>query len=100
MGRLTLIGQFLDDVVFTFIFGLFKYIVYLMLLTYCLFGLAKYRIKINFRIRMLIFGAIFLISAFISDVLLLYDYTHQTTRTIKIFSSDIFVVVMRHFINS
>ncbi len=99
-GRLTLVGQFLDDVIFTFLFGLFKYAIYALLIVICGLGFAKLRIHTNPKVLLIIGCSFIIITTFISNVLLIYDYVNKTDRTIKVFSPQIFVIVMRHFINS
>ena len=74
----------------------FKYAIYALLIVICGLGFAKLRIHTNPKVLLIIGCSFIIITTFISNVLLIYDYVNKTDRTIKVFSPQIFVIVMRH----
>lgn len=50
LGRITVVGQFLDDVIFNFLFGWFKYVVYLLFffVDICIFTGIRFKFKKRF----------------------------------------------------
>ena len=97
--HLTVIGQFLDDVFFSFVFGgIFKYLIYLFCYAYVVFLALGIKIKIKKRAFVLSFAFIFILCLILSDIFLIIDYkTNWNRDNIPIISGNIFVLVMKHF---
>ncbi|WP_375315527.1 DNA translocase FtsK [Spiroplasma endosymbiont of Tipula paludosa] len=74
LARLTVIGQFLDDVLFNFLFGWFKYIIYFVILvvSFAIFG--GIQIKIKKRVQVMIILLVLAICWFVNDIVLLISY--------------------------
>lgn len=71
VGRITVIGQFLDDLFFNFLFGWFKYIVYLFIFTIAFGIFFGVKIKVKKRVRWMALLLILLICWFVNDLVLL-----------------------------
>ncbi|AHF60707.1 hypothetical protein P344_01560 [Spiroplasma mirum ATCC 29335] len=96
VGRITLIGQFIDDVIFTFPFGWFKYIVYLLCLILGITIFIGVKIKLKRRVRHMILVFAILACWMVSNVLLIVQFAHHE---IKYFDQDNFVNIMSNYIN-
>lgn len=79
-GRITLIGQLIDDILFNYIFGWVKYLVYLILLAFdlCIFIQIKFKFKIRFKL-MLLAGFIIILCL---TSLILFTVMYQTNSNV------------------
>jgi hypothetical protein len=80
IGRITVVGQFIDDVIFTFTFGWFKYFVYLIFIgiNICIyFGI---RFKFKKRFLLMVFGTWCVLAWIITAVLFIVAYHLQLKR--------------------
>ncbi|WFQ91991.1 hypothetical protein [Mycoplasma feriruminatoris] len=79
MFRLTLIGQFFDDIFFSFLFGWFKYLVYFLLfiINFCLFK----KILIAFRVKQFIITSFFImfLASFLTLNFIVYQFINNQT---------------------
>jgi S-DNA-T family DNA segregation ATPase FtsK/SpoIIIE len=102
IGRITVVGQFIDDVIFTFTFGWFKYFVYLIFIgiNICIyFGI---RFKFKKRFLLMVFGTWCVLAWIITAVLFIVAY-HLDIKDLQIdnyFSSSIFVSSIKAYISN
>ncbi|WP_425377927.1 DNA translocase FtsK [Spiroplasma endosymbiont of Polydrusus pterygomalis] len=95
VGRITLIGQFIDDVLFTFAFGWFKYLMYLVCL---ILGIAIFigvRIRLKVRVICMVITFIILSCWLVSGVLLIYQYA---IGQMAYFHRGVFLNVMNNYL--
>ncbi len=72
IARLTVVGAFIDDIVFGFLFGIYKYFIYLFILLFSFSTLFGYKIKFFKRGKLLLFFALFLFPWIFSNVIFIY----------------------------
>ncbi|WP_425380271.1 DNA translocase FtsK [Spiroplasma endosymbiont of Stenodema calcarata] len=94
VGRITLIGQFLDDVLFTFAFGWFKYLLYLVCLVLGVTIFIGVRIKLKRRVFWMIITFIILSCWLVSSILLIYQYANGQ---IAFFNKTVFLKVINNY---
>ncbi|MBH8623063.1 DNA translocase FtsK [Spiroplasma sp. hyd1] len=95
VGRITLIGQFLDDVLFTFAFGWFKYLLYLVCLVLGVTIFIGVRIKLKSRVCWMIISFVILSCWLVSSVLLIYQYANGQ---IAFFNKTVFLDVINNYL--
>ncbi|MBW3058061.1 DNA translocase FtsK [Spiroplasma poulsonii] len=95
VGRITLIGQFLDDVLFTFAFGWFKYLLYLVCLVLGVTIFIGVRIKLKSRVCWIIISFVILSCWLVSSVLLIYQYANGQ---IAFFNKTVFLDVINNYL--
>ncbi|MDQ0567886.1 hypothetical protein [Mycoplasma yeatsii] len=79
-ARITIIGQLIDDLLFSYIFGWVKYLVYLILLVFdlCIFIQIKFKFKIRFKLMLLV-GFIIILCL---TSLILFTVMYQTNSSV------------------
>lgn len=95
VGRITLIGQFLDDVLFTFAFGWFKYLLYLLCLVLGVTIFIGVRIKLKSRVCWMVISFVILYCWLVSSVLLIYQYANSQ---ITFFNKNVFLDVINNYL--
>ncbi|WP_374696366.1 DNA translocase FtsK [Spiroplasma endosymbiont of Polydrusus formosus] len=95
VGRITLIGQFIDDVLFTFAFGWFKYLVYLVCLILGITIFIGVRIRLKNRVICMAITFIILSCWLVSGVLLIYQYA---IGQMAYFHRGVFLNVMNNYL--
>lgn len=91
LARITIVGQFLDDVLFTLPFGWFKYFLYLLffIINFAIYFGVKFKPKKRF-VAMIFITWIMLCWIISSIMLIVIHYTDAGERTVPIFSGTIF----------
>ncbi|WP_051636044.1 DNA translocase FtsK [Mesoplasma photuris] len=79
MGRITIVGQFFDDVIFNLIFGWFKYPMYIILLFVDIVIYAGVKFKLKKRLIAMIISTFVLLCWLISISLMIDIYHNQRT---------------------
>lgn len=77
VGRITVVGQFFDDTIFNFLFGWFKFPIYLLLFLIYLCIYSGIRFKFKFRFLMMIIISTLLLTWIISLVLITIIQVNQ-----------------------
>ncbi|WP_338954852.1 DNA translocase FtsK [Spiroplasma endosymbiont of Polydrusus cervinus] len=95
VGRITLIGQFIDDVLFTFAFGWFKYLMYLVCLILGITIFIGVRICLKARVICMVITFIILSCWLVSSVLLIYQYA---IGQMAYFHLGVFLNVMNNYL--
>ena len=93
-------GQFLDDVVFTFVFGFFKYLVYALMLLMAIILLVGIKVWMNKKFLAISLTLILVTCFMISSVLLIVDHYYVLEGTLPVISGNMFVIVLDHFIQA
>ncbi|WP_434341912.1 hypothetical protein V2P24_01200 [Mycoplasma putrefaciens] len=70
VARITVIGQFFDDLFFNYLFGWTKYLVYLVLFCWSVQLFFNFKYKFTFKFKLIVFISFILFAIFISLVLL------------------------------
>ncbi|WP_338970417.1 DNA translocase FtsK [Spiroplasma endosymbiont of Labia minor] len=78
VGRITIVGQFLDDVLFTLPFGWFKYIIYLAILVFVIAAYFGIRFKFKKRFLGMVISSSLILSTLISSILIIVAYYTKT----------------------
>ncbi|AGM24767.1 DNA translocase FtsK [Spiroplasma chrysopicola] len=97
VGRITLIGQFIDDVIFTFLFGWFKYLLYFCCLIVGLTIFLGVKIKIKRRVRWMTICFIILTCWLVSAILLIYQFSQNQ---MPFFDQQSFLNIIKAYIKN
>ncbi|MFX4056943.1 MAG: DNA translocase FtsK [Spiroplasma sp. hy2] len=95
IGRITLIGQFIDDVLFTFAFGWFKYLMYFVCLVLGLTIFIGVRIRLKSRVIWMVVTFIILSCWLVSSILLIYQYANEQ---MAYFDKTVFLDVVKNYL--
>ena len=94
--RITLVGQFLDDVLFEYVFGWFKYLIYLTLIIVSFVLFVGYKVSVSKRFKFWSFGIYILLSMFFSNITLIFFHLKHP-NLLKIWDPNIFVNVIKFY---
>ncbi len=75
--NLTIFGISIDDVIFTFLFGFAKYLVYAVVILFCLFTIFSYKWKISRRTKVLVWLLFLTLITSASSMVLNYNFFHK-----------------------
>ncbi|WP_339022515.1 DNA translocase FtsK [Spiroplasma endosymbiont of Crioceris asparagi] len=100
--RVTIVGQFLDDVLFAFIFGWFKYIIYLLAISTAVLIYSGIKFKFKKRFLLMVFITFSTICFFISSILYFTQIAIVSDSEIhgKFWNKDIFNIFLDNYINN
>ncbi|WP_075048704.1 DNA translocase FtsK [Spiroplasma turonicum] len=102
IGRITIVGQFLDDVVFTFPFGWFKYFLYLLIfiIAFSIYFGIKFKVKKRF-IAML-FTTFVVLCWLISSILFIIAYASESKNFVvdNYWTKSIFLDSIKSYTNN
>lgn len=96
ISRLTIIGQFLDDLILDLIFGWFKYVIYFFILVISFAVFSGIQIKIKRRIKILTITLILISSWILNDLVLLI----KTNNAALTFDKNWFVKTLAFYLNN
>ncbi len=95
LGRITLIGQFIDDVLFTFVFGWFKCLIYFLCLVLGLTIFIGVRIQLKSRVIWMVVTFIILSCWLVSGISLIYQYANGK---MAYFDKTVFLDVVNNYL--
>ncbi|AVN60784.1 DNA translocase FtsK [Mesoplasma florum] len=90
LGRITVIGQFLDDVFFNFIFGWFKYFIYIVLFIVDLCIFSGIRFKFKKRFLFMVISSFILLCWLISLILFTQIIASKNENLNKLWQANFF----------
>ncbi|ASZ08860.1 DNA translocase (stage III sporulation protein E) [Mesoplasma chauliocola] len=90
LGRITVIGQFFDDVIFNFLFGWFKYFIYIILFIVDLCIFSGIRFKFKKRFLLMVISTFILSCWLISLILFTQIIASENEKLNKLWQSDFF----------
>ncbi|AVN63472.1 DNA translocase (stage III sporulation protein E) [Mesoplasma florum] len=90
LGRITVIGQFLDDVFFNFIFGWFKYFIYIVLFIVDLCIFSGIRFKFKKRFLFMVISSFILLCWLISLILFTQIIASKSENLNKLWQANFF----------
>ncbi|ATZ17709.1 DNA translocase FtsK [Mesoplasma melaleucae] len=90
LGRITVIGQFLDDVIFNFLFGWFKYFIYVILFIVDLSIFSGIRFKFKKRFLLMVMSSFILLCWLISLILFTQIIALKNEHLNKLWQKDFF----------
>lgn len=90
LGRITVIGQFLDDVIFNFLFGWFKYFIYVVLFIIDLSIFSGIRFKFKKRFLFMVMCTFILLCWLISLILFTQIIASKNEHLNKLWQKDFF----------